>query len=78
MLYQPLTTNHPWGGKEIGKVAFGRDGRAAPPLAGLASWRFKMISPPVRSQLEMMPGFLASLFNFLTGIRIPLSALSPT
>ncbi len=40
--------------------------------------RFKIISPMVRSQFEIIPGFLASLFNFLIGFRIPHSALSPT
>jgi len=32
----------------------------------------KNVSPPVWSQLEMIPGFLASLFNFLIGFLIPL------
>ena len=42
------------------------------PLALLAPWRFK---PGFRSQLEVIHGFLASLFNFLIGFRLPPSAL---
>ena len=34
--------------------------------------RIKIIFPQVRAQLEIIPGFLASLFNFLIGFRIPL------
>ncbi len=33
--------------------------------------RFKIISRRVRSQFEIIPGFLTSLFNFLIGFRIP-------
>ncbi|MEI8291727.1 MAG: hypothetical protein WCH99_19850 [Verrucomicrobiota bacterium] len=50
-----------------------KNGFPVSPLAILAPWRLK---PGFRAQLEMIPGFPASLFDFMIGFRIPL-CLSP-